>query len=255
MRKFWRRILNWIDSHKTERRVVVVIAIVSLIWAVGSDVYSLILPGPTTSTETNTERTAEAAERVVETVQNLPNIVPIDPVIALSNRGYEFQKSSLYDAFESEDAVAINHFCEAAPAHWFGRSFLWVVRPSSTAIDALEKCSSFKEGDACELSGWKTDKNRLRDYIFWPENRRSLVSEVCGSRTETLIYNAGIDVRRDECVAFRSSAEQINNRSIQEDWNPSRTSMAWINFKHLRGGQFSYCKRQFGIDVLPKRTR
>ncbi|WP_143152776.1 hypothetical protein [Marivita hallyeonensis] len=135
MRQLWVSIIGWIDSHQTERRVVVVCAIVGVLFALASGIYSFVYPGTSTSIAADTQRTAGAAEQIAEeasalredveqgfqstlaATENLSEAtlqgkreVSQDPVTQLANWGYQMGQ------FESSEALFVRVLVDGNPS-------------------------------------------------------------------------------------------------------------------------------------------
>lgn len=225
-----KRIFDWIDSRKTERRVVIIVAIIGLIWAVSSDFYNFIIPGPVTSTADNTRRTADAVEVIANDVAE----ARLDARRVLTNLGYSLDQEDFTRAISIGDIDAVRTYCDLSSitlisgSRFFRRSQKY---PEITLLE-LSACPAFNLKSECVWDGVSFGKSF---YQF------DDLETVCGAVARRQ-FEAAMDTavenkqneRKELCVKFKDeladlSASRRTNALIIKDQSDSY-SMAPLTF-------------------------
>lgn len=204
-----KRIFDWIDSHRNQARVAVLVGVIGLFWAIGGDVYRFLLPGPVTSTEDNTRRTADAVEVIADGVR----ASRLDARIVLTSLGYSLDAESFIRAISIGDIDAVRTYCDLSSItlisgnDFFRRSQKY---PENSLLE-LRDCPSFNMNSECKWDGVSFGKS---SYRF------DDLETVCGAvarRQFEAAMDTAVEVKENErkqlCLEFRDELADLTGNS------------------------------------------
>jgi hypothetical protein len=75
-----------------------------------------------------------------------------DPIIQISNRGYEFNKSDFARSITNHDLKTVNLFCDAAPKNWVSDEYFpFGVDWSDDILKVIRRCDAINRSEMCSL--------------------------------------------------------------------------------------------------------
>lgn len=185
---------------------------------------------------------SENTSDIVENTAGAKREVSVDPIIQLSNRGYNFSVSKFVEALINHDVLSVSLFCEAAPKNWLSSpSFIARANWGEEILDVTEGCEAINKDLICDI--WNRDS-----WIFASsktELTRQRFLQFCGQQLQTDIQRR-IDAEerkavaqyKEHCVTAR---EALTSKDLRYDGSypitQHREDLARTLVNHL--GQFS----------------
>lgn len=198
------KFLIWLGKHPSQAGLAVVVAVLGLLWAVGTDVYQLINPGPIPKTEENTGRTADAAEKIVATL----NEDRRSYVEKLSGSGYSLTTEDFFRAVRVRDLDAVKLFCSLDGVHLLERPEIFWSNDnqfSEQVLDILIDCNILDASNACVYE----DGPMYHDFYNY-----YALSRACGE-SRSLEFKNKIQVLLDQKEAHRKNLCEEFAKSLE----------------------------------------
>lgn len=155
------------------------------------------------------EEIAETSREIADNTADAKREVSNDPVIQLSNRGYQFNFSDFARSIQNHDLTTVQLYCSSAPPNWVSdKYFPFGVNWSNDMLGLLSRCPAIDRDTMCEID---PSRARFRMVSRDGEDKDRFI-KFCGRGTERRINQAAAQYQNAEDAQYIQACQAAAER-------------------------------------------